>query len=107
MSDTVFNALAHPERRRILQSLLRGSRPAMTLSSNLSASALSQHLAVLKAAGVVTEHRHGRNRIYSLDPKPLTEAYAWLAQYEIFWKAKMSRLGKHLEETHGIQRKKD
>ncbi len=98
---TVYHAIAHPVRRRILQTLLAGEAPAMSLADGLSASALSQHLTVLKRAALVRERRRGRQRLYSIRPEPLFEPFAWLRQYEAFWQGKLGQLGDYLERTHG------
>lgn len=98
---TVYHAIGHPVRRRILETLLAGEAPAMTLADGLSPSALSQHLTVLKRAALVRERRRGRQRLYSIRPEPLFEPFAWLSQYEAFWQGKLGQLGDYLERTHG------
>ena len=104
---TVYHAITHPMRRRILEALLAGEAPAMSLARGSSASALSQHLTVLKRAGLVRERRQGRQRLYSIRPEPLFEPFAWLSQYEMFWQGKLGQLGDYLEGTHGNTHAKD
>lgn len=107
-AGNVYHAIAHPERRRILMALLKEDAKAMDLlAPGITPSALSQHLAVLKEAQLVTERREGRCRIYTLTPQPLFEPFAWLSQYEAFWRAKMQGLGDYLETTHGRRKKKN
>lgn len=103
----VYYAISHPERRKILQSLRIKDSPAMDLPVTLSPSALSQHLTVLKQANLVSEHREGRQRIYSLNPEPLFEPFEWLAQYEMFWQVKFEQLNQYLEKHHGRQQEND
>jgi DNA-binding transcriptional ArsR family regulator len=62
--------------------------------------ALSQHLKILKEAGLVTERRNGRYRIYRINPEPLRELYEWTAQYETFWVDKMKKFGEVLKKHH-------
>ena len=102
----VFHAIAHPARRQILELLRDEDLPAMDIAVDLSPSALSQHLAVLKDAKLVVERREGRRRIYSLTPEPLFEPFSWLSQYEMFWKAKFNQLNSYLENTYGKRKKK-
>jgi len=68
--------------------------------------AISQHLRVLREAGLVRERREGRSRLYRLHPEPLREAYEWLAQYERFWRQKLADLGEHLRRTESSEEKK-
>jgi hypothetical protein len=52
----------------------------------------------LSAAGLVIQHRRGRQRIYRLNPASLKPISDWVSQYEQFWTAKLDALGEHLEE---------
>ncbi len=94
----IFNLIANPVRRAILVELIEGERQATSLAAEqkVSASALSQHLKLLKDAGLVTEHREGRQRIYSLQPERLQEVSDWVSEFEIFWVGKLEALGQHL-----------
>lgn len=100
----VFQAISHPVRRVILDSLKSADIPAMQLPGGLSPSALSQHLTVLKKARLVKEKRSGRQRIYSLNAKPLYQAFQWLADYESFWGQAFNKLDNFLRETHGKEK---
>src|ERR1700733_9446848 len=77
--NDVFHAIAHPARRRMLQALKAGERPAADLARpfGISFSAISQHLKILKDARLVTERREGRNRLYQLRTEPLQEIHTW------------------------------
>jgi DNA-binding transcriptional ArsR family regulator len=99
----VFAAIAHPARRRILDALRAGHQPVHALAAPFSMSrpAVSQHLKLLREAGLVSEVRHGRERRYALQPERLRDVADWLAHYEQFWTTRLHDLGAYLdEETH-------
>jgi DNA-binding transcriptional ArsR family regulator len=79
-----MNALGDPTRRAIFERLRKGPRPVGELAADLPVSrpAVSQHLRVLKEAGLVTERRDGTRRIYGLDPDGLAEVRAY---FDRFW----------------------
>jgi DNA-binding transcriptional ArsR family regulator len=83
---TALAALADPTRRQIFERLAAGRRPVGELARGLSVTrpAVSQHLAVLKAAGLVKDQAEGTRRIYEIDPHGLGTIRAWLDQ---FWDA--------------------
>jgi DNA-binding transcriptional ArsR family regulator len=95
----VFRAIADPTRRQLIALLATGERPVKELAAPFAMSrpAISQHLAVLQQAGLVTERRVGRERRYALEPEPLREVRDWLATYERFWLRTLDALGRHLE----------
>ena len=78
-NEYVFQAIAHPVRRKILEQLMEGEKPASDLAKpfNISLPAVSQQLNVLKDAGLISERRVGRQRIYQLHPKPLKQVFEW------------------------------
>jgi DNA-binding transcriptional ArsR family regulator len=81
---TAMEALGDATRREIMERLRRGARPVGEIAAGLPVSrpAVSQHLRVLKEAGLVTEHKQGTRRIYSIDPQGLDELRAYLS---MFW----------------------
>jgi DNA-binding transcriptional ArsR family regulator len=99
----VFQALAHPHRRRILELLEKGELPVAGLAGGFRASApaLSQQLTVLKKAGLVAERREGRQRLYRLTPKPLKEVEDWVEAHRSYWAVKLAALGEFLRSKHG------
>jgi len=99
----VYKAIADDNRRIVLDFLARGEQPVSVIQTRvtLSQPALSQHLKVLRDAGLVYQRRDGRERIYALNPKPLKEISDWIAQYQEFWTQKLAALGEHLERKHG------
>ena len=91
----VFAAVASPVRRGLLGLLLdHGPLPVQQLASHFAMSrpSVSEHLKVLKDAGLVREHRSGRQRYYQLEPQPLTEVAQWLTPYERLWWQKLASL---------------
>jgi DNA-binding transcriptional ArsR family regulator len=100
MPEDVFAALASPVRRELTALLLDGPRPVNDLASHFTMSrpSISEHLRVLRAAGLVSEQRNGRQRIYSLEAAPLRELSEWLHPYERFWREKLSNLRTLLDE---------
>jgi DNA-binding transcriptional ArsR family regulator len=99
-STDIFQAIADPTRRAILDRLQHGEQPVKHLAEPFAMSlpAISQHLQVLTAAGLVIQHRRGRQRIYRLNPASLQPVSEWVSQYERFWTAKLDALGEYLEE---------
>ncbi|MBI3793032.1 MAG: winged helix-turn-helix transcriptional regulator [Gemmatimonadetes bacterium] len=98
----VFDAVAHPVRRRILVLLKDGTRPAGELAApfRISLAAVSQHLKVLREAELVTEERHGRQVLYSINPRPLRDLYEWADGFGAFWNQKLDALEAHLDRKH-------
>jgi DNA-binding transcriptional ArsR family regulator len=99
-NSDIFQAIADPTRRAILDRLQDGEQPVNQLAEPFAMSlpAISQHLQVLSAAGLVIQHRRGRQRIYRLNPASLKPVSDWVSQYEQFWTAKLDALGEYLEE---------
>ena len=93
-----LSALADPTRRRIVELLARGDRTAGELAENfdMSAPAISQHLNVLRAAGLVTTRVAGQSRIQSLNPAGLDELDAWLRRTREFWSHRLDALEREL-----------
>lgn len=94
----VFGAISHPARRRMLDLLLEADRSVNTIAGyfEMSRPAVSQHLRILLDAGLVTEHRQGRERRYHLVPERLGPVRDWIAHYERFWDDRLQRLQKLL-----------
>jgi len=99
--DDIFAALASPARRQLLGLLLeRGPLPVQELASHFAMRrpSVSEHLRVLKDAGLVGENKSGRQRYYHLEPDPLHEVSQWLTPYERFWREKLKGLRELLDE---------
>lgn len=86
-ADAVFAALANPTRREVLDLLRERPHRASRIAErfDMARPSVSEHLKVLRTAGLVSEVRQGRQRVYSLEPEPLADVAAWLAPYERFW----------------------
>jgi len=81
--DAAFAAVADPTRRRVLERLAGGPQPVGEIARGLPVSrpAVSQHLKVLKAAGLVVDHAEGARRVYAIDPAGLGVLRGWLDQF--------------------------
>jgi len=98
--DAIFSALANPARREIVSLLAHGRRPVHELAAHfdMTRPSVSEHLRVLKDAGLVSEVRAGRERLYSLEVQPLRELRAWVDVFDDFWSGKMAELRAVLDE---------
>ncbi|MUL37227.1 ArsR/SmtB family transcription factor [Gloeocapsopsis dulcis] len=101
MRGDIFQAIADPTRRAILDRLRSGEQPVKQLAEPFAMSlpAISQHLQILCEVGLVTQRRVGRQRIYQLNPEPLQQVKNWVSHYEQFWQEKLDNLGEYLEES--------
>jgi len=96
----VFRALGDPTRRAVYERLTGGERSVTELREGLTISqpAVSQHLAALKAAGLVAERRDGRKTYYRIEPEGLSPLIDWLGRYRAFWPTRIERLKRILGE---------
>jgi DNA-binding transcriptional ArsR family regulator len=93
--EDLFKALGDPTRRALYERLARGGEQtvhALTGLAGVSQPAVSKHLAVLKAAGLVRNRREGRETHYSAEPKALAPLVDWMAHYGAFWEGRLNRL---------------
>ena len=100
MSTDVFAVLASPVRRRLLDALRAGPRSTGDLAGlfELGRPAVSEHLAVLRGAGLVHEERRGRHVYYHLDATGLAEVDDWLRPFEHYWRGRLADLARVLDE---------
>ncbi|TWT46271.1 Transcriptional repressor SdpR [Phycisphaerae bacterium RAS1] len=98
--NRIFQALADPSRRRIFETLTRGEAAVKDLTArfDISQPAVSQHLAALKAAGLVKVRREGRCAYYRVEPRGMKPLIDWIAHYRAFWTKHVDRLEKLLEK---------
>jgi DNA-binding transcriptional ArsR family regulator len=68
--------------------------------------AISQHLRILRDAGLVGVRRDGRERYYRLRARPLRQVYDWVAHYERFWQGKLKALGTYLDQNEELGKEK-
>jgi DNA-binding transcriptional ArsR family regulator len=100
LTGRVFDALADPNRRYVLQVLAeRETATATELAAELPVTrqAVAKHLAALSDAGLVERRRAGRETLYELTPAPLGEAMDWMASVGAEWDARLSALRRHLK----------
>jgi DNA-binding transcriptional ArsR family regulator len=96
-TNQAFAALADPTRRRVMERLAAGPKAVGEIADGLPVSrpAVSQHLKVLKDAGLVTDRAEGARRIYALDPAGLGPMRAWLDQ---FWQSALEAFAAEFEK---------
>jgi DNA-binding transcriptional ArsR family regulator len=100
----VFEAVAEPSRRALLDVLAEGERTAGELVAtlpNLTQPAVSRHLRVLREVGLVEVRPDAQRRIYALRADGLVEIDRWLGAYRRYWAAHLDSLEHHLARTHG------
>ncbi len=98
-----FVALADPTRRRIIESLASGetSFGALADQFEMSRPAVSQHLKVLRDAGIVTSRADAQRRIYRLSDDGLSEVDTWLGKVQKFWSQRLDKLEEVLGDADG------
>lgn len=94
-----FRALADPTRRAVFERLSQRELSVTELKANFSVSqpAISQHLATLRRAGLVSERRAGRHAYYRARPDGLKPILTWLEHYQSFWAERVDRMRTLLE----------
>lgn len=104
----VFDALAQPHRREIMRLLAGGgelSVGALASRFEVSQPAVSQHLAVLRSAGLVTDRREGARRLYSVRPEGLTDLHDFLAEVMPAGLERLKRAAEAEERRSGAARR--
>jgi DNA-binding transcriptional ArsR family regulator len=96
----VFETLADPTRRRIVEALRDGEQQVNDIvrQAGIHQSGVSRHLRILHDSGFVSVRPNGQRRLYALRPKPFRELEAWLAGYQRLWEIRLDRFGAALEE---------
>ena len=94
-----FEAIAEPNRRRILDLLRSGEQPAGDVVQALAISqpGVSKHLRLLREAGLVRVRADGQRRLYSVEPRQLAAIETWLRPHLEFWRDRLDALEAHLE----------
>lgn len=97
--NKVFQALADPSRRAIFEALAHGEAAVRELTArfDISQPAISQHLAALKDAGLVSGRRDGRLVYYRVEPRGMKPLLDWVTHYRAFWTERAARLERLLE----------
>jgi len=99
--DRVFDALADPTRRFVLEVLAgreSASQSELAAQVPVTRQAVAKHLSTLAAAGLVRSERRGRETRYALEGTPLEEAAAWLDRVGAEWDGRLAALARHVEE---------
>jgi DNA-binding transcriptional ArsR family regulator len=93
--DRMFQALADPSRRGMVDRLCRGPASVSELARPLAMSlaAVVQHLQVLEASGLISSRKVGRVRTCSIEPAALGAAEGWITQRRAMWESRLDRLG--------------
>lgn len=104
---TIFQALADPTRRRIVELLQGGEFQVNDIvdAVDIRQPGVSRHLRLLHEAGFVQVRADGQKRLYSLRPEAFRELDAWVAPYRRLWEARLDRFGKALEQKQDVARK--
>ena len=105
----VFNAVAEPRRREILDLLARGERPVNDLVAQLRLGQpqVSKHLRVLREVGAVAVRDEGRHRLYRLNGEALKPIYDWVQSYQDLWTERFRSLGVVVEELKREEQEDD
>jgi DNA-binding transcriptional ArsR family regulator len=95
----VFQTLADPTRRRIVEALRGGEQAVNDIVDrmNIHQSGVSRHLRILSEAGFVRVRPEGPRRLYSLRPEPFRELDSWVSGYRNLWEGRLDKLGEALE----------
>lgn len=98
--DRVFQALADPTRRAVLERLSSGPAATSELARpfRMALPSFVQHLAVLEQSGLVRSRKRGRVRTWRLAPRALKPAERWLARQRAFWERRLDRLDDYLDD---------
>jgi|SRR6478735_3679321 DNA-binding transcriptional ArsR family regulator len=107
MQLDVFQALADPTRRRIVEALLAGEQQVgdVVLRAGIHQSGVSRHLRILSEAGFVSMRPDGQRRLYALKAGPFQELDEWLRNYRALWDARLERFEAALQRKN--QKSKD
>ena len=106
-TSDVFNAIAEPRRRAIIDCLGDAERGVNEISATLKLDqpSVSKHLRVLKEVSLVTMRRNGRERLYSVDAKALKPVHDWADSYRALWDHQIDKIKEHAEKIARLDRK--
>lgn len=105
-TSDVFNAVAEPRRREIIRLLASGEPRTvgeLVEAMDLAQPAVSKHLGVLRAVGLVSVAKAGKSRLYSLNPLELKPVHDWVKEFERFWANQLDRI-KARAERKAVER---
>ena len=100
MQSDVFQTLADPTRRRIIEVLRTGEQQVgdVVVKAGIHQSGVSRHLRILAESGFVSMRPDGQRHLYSLKPDPFRELDEWVRQYRELWETRLDRFGDALEK---------
>jgi DNA-binding transcriptional ArsR family regulator len=103
--DRMFQALADPARRLMMERLSRGPASVSELAEpfDMSLSAVAQHIRLLQASGLIASEKIGRVRTCRIEPKALGTVEQWIAERRTVWERRFDRLGDFLAEQSEIK----
>jgi DNA-binding transcriptional ArsR family regulator len=103
--DRMFQALADPARRLMVERLSRGPASVSELAEpfDMSLSAVAQHLRLLQASGLIASEKIGRVRTCRIEPKALRTVEQWVSDRRTTWERRFDRLGEYLASTSTIK----
>ncbi|XXF77315.1 metalloregulator ArsR/SmtB family transcription factor [Myxococcaceae bacterium GXIMD 01537] len=112
MHIDVFQTLADPSRRRIVEALQGGEHAVNDLVERVGIhqSGVSRHLRILHESGFVQVRPEGPKRLYSLRPEPFQELDAWVSRYRSLWEARLDRFAAELDrrqKSRAVTRSKE
>ena len=96
----IFNAIAEPRRREIMDLLRNGKEHAvgdLVLRLRMAQPAVSKHLGVLRKVGVVSINKSGQHRLYRLNAKELKPMHDWVKTYERYWTHQLDQVKQRAE----------
>src|SRR4051812_15323739 len=102
----VFNAIAEPRRRELIDALAGGRERAvgdLVSTLQISQPAVSKHLGVLRTVGIVSVSRRGRTRLYRLNPEELKPVHDWTRSFERYWTHQLDRIKAAAERKAGTK----
>lgn len=102
----VFQALADPTRRAVVERLARGPASTTELASpfDMALPSFAQHLAMLEQCGLVRSQKEGRVRCFELAPEPLLRAESWMAEQQAIWNQRLDRMQEDVEGAQAAKR---
>jgi DNA-binding transcriptional ArsR family regulator len=100
--DAIFAALADPTRRSIVEVLSRGEARVTEVAEpfDMSLNAVSKHIRVLEASGVVKRRKEGRDHFLSINARSLDEADGWIGRMRRYWEARLDAMERLLHELN-------
>jgi DNA-binding transcriptional ArsR family regulator len=106
VQDNIFEALADPTRRRIVEALRAGEQQVgdVVAKAGVHQSGVSRHLRILSEAGFVSVRPDGQRRLYALRPDPFRELDDWLGRYRTMWESRLDRFGAAVEKQERARR---